>query len=191
MLALYLINWEIGNAKHVCIVADWARWIWDGTQAKLLELWVLVENITEVLDYCHAVQHLGDFMEQIKSLTSKEKKKRMKTWKRLLRNWKLDKLLDEMQIFCRWRNSWKMAKELRYFKKHKHRLHYSLFRKKWLICWSGIIESMIRRTTNLRLKGNWIFWTVAHAQKSLFLRSQLISWRRQVFIGNMLDLNRI
>ena len=191
MMALYLVHWEIGNAKHVCVIADWAKRIWDGTQSKLLELWVLTENITEVLDYYHAVEHLGKFIEQLKTLTPKKKKKLVKQWKTLLRNWKVKELLSEMKKRCRWRNAWNMGKELRYFKKHKHRMSYAFFRNKWLICWSGIIESMIRRTTNLRLKWNWIFRTVPHAQKSLFLRSQLISWRRWVFIGNMLDLNSI
>ncbi len=191
MLALYLIYWEIGNAKHVCVVADWAKRIRDGTQEKLLELWVSAEDITEVLDYCHAVGHLGDFMAQIKTLTPKEKKKLMKRRKKLLWNWKTEALLEEMKRRCRWRNAWDMGKELRYFKNHKHRMNYSLFRENWLVCWSGIIESMIRRTTNLRLKWNWVFRTVPHAQKSLYLRSQLISWRRQVFIGNMLVLNRL
>lgn len=184
-----MIYWEIGNAKHVCIVADGAKRIREWTKKKLLELWVSSEIITEVLDYYHAVEHLGDFIGQVKSLTQEEKKKTIKKWKKLLWNWKIDKLIEEMKQYCRGRNSKEMSKEIRYFENHKHRMNYSLFRKKWLVCWSGIVESMIRRTTNLRLKWNGIFRKLEHAQKSLFLRSQLISWRWNVFLRNMLTLD--
>ncbi len=190
ILALYLIWWEIGSAEQVCIVADWAKRIRDWVKKKLAELWVEHESITEVLDYCHAVQHLGKFIEPIKKLTSKQKKKLLKKWKTLLWDGKIEELLTEMRPYCRWRNAWNMGKEIRYLKNNKHRLNYALFRTQWLVCWSWIIESMIRRTTNLRLKWNWIFWTVPHAQKSLFLRSQLISWRWTTFMQNTLDLNR-
>lgn len=191
MLALYLVYGEIGNAKQVCVVADGAKRIRDKTKKKLEELWVSPQNITEVLDYYHAVEHLWKFAESIKSLTSKQKKKLIKQWKKLLWKGKVDELLEDMLRYCRWRNAWVMKKERNYFDRHRCRLHYSLFRKMWLICGSGIVESMIRRTTNLRLKGNWIFWKLEHAQKSLFLRSQLISWRRQIMIGNMLTFDKL
>ncbi len=191
ILALYLIQGEIWNAKNVCIVADWAKRIWNWTKKKLIELWVSSDNVVEVLDYYHAVEHLWVFTNKIKKITEKEKKKLTKKRKELLRNWEVDTLLECMKEYCRWRNAWSMKKEITYFKTHKDRINYSMFRENWLICWSWIIESMIRRTTNLRLKWNWIFWKICNAQKSLFLRSQLISWRWWVFIGNTLNLNQI
>ncbi|MFO8146286.1 MAG: hypothetical protein R6U03_02740 [Gillisia sp.] len=54
-----------------------------------------------------------------------------------------------------------------------------------LISGSGSVESAIRRVINLRLKSPGSFWLKDGAERFLFLRSQLISGRWNIFMANV------
>jgi hypothetical protein len=51
---------------------------------------------------------------------------------------------------------------------------------------SGCVESAIRRVINLRLNAPGSFWTRQMAEYFLFLRSQLLSGRWDIFISNII-----
>ena len=72
-----------------------------------------------------------------------------------------------------------------YFEKNSKRMCYSQFRKLGLVCGSGCVESAIRRVINLRLKAPGTFWLREMAETFIFLRSQLISGRWDVFMRNV------
>ena len=78
-------------------------------------------------------------------------------------------------------NKWK-----NYFLKNKDRMQYSQFKTKRLPQGSGSVESAIRRVINLRLKSCGSFWKKENAEIYLFLRSQLISGRWNVFFENLI-----
>lgn len=69
-----------------------------------------------------------------------------------------------------------LDREIAYLRHHGEsgRLSYPYFRSPGLPCGSGSIESGIRRLINLRLKSNSMFWTSAHAESMLQVRSQVI-----------------
>ena len=69
-------------------------------------------------------------------------------------------------------------------------MHYAQFKEKGLPTGSGHVESAIRRVINLRLKAPGTFWLKEMAECFLFLRSQLISGRWNVFMGNLTALTR-
>ena len=71
-----------------------------------------------------------------------------------------------------------------YFDKHKKRMQYHFFKEKNIPCGSGCVESAIRRVINLRLKSAGSFRTRNMAEYFLFLRSQLLSGRWNIFMNN-------
>ena len=66
-------------------------------------------------------------------------------------------------------------------------MKYSQFKTKRLPQGSGSVESAIRRVINLRLKSCRSFWKKENAEIYLFLRSQLISGRWNVFFENLIN----
>ena len=187
ILKLYLIHWQIEWAKSVTIAWDGAKWIWKHTKKLLLGLWVGEEKITEVLDYFHWVEHISIFTNNLK-LKPKTRKQLFNRLKKLLWKWKTQELLELMNKQNKYKERKLHQREVNYFTKHSGRISYSTYREEWKPCWSGTMESMIRRVVNLRLKWPSIFWKKDNADKALFLRSQLLSWRWGIFIGNILSV---
>jgi len=69
-------------------------------------------------------------------------------------------------------------------------MQYECFREANIPCGSGCVESAIRRVINLRLKVPGTFWTRRMAECFLFLRSQLLSGRWDIFMHNVACLTR-
>ena len=188
ILELYLSYGKIKWAKSVSIAWDWAKWIWKYTKEILLKLWVKNEKITEVLDYFHWVEHISIFTDNLNK-KKKAKKQLFNRLKKLLWKGKTEELLKIMWEEKEYRNWWLYQREINYFTKHKGRISYAKYRKEKKPCWSWTIESMIRRVVNLRLKWPSTFWKKENANKALFLRSQLLSWRWNIFLANLLSVN--
>jgi hypothetical protein len=101
-------------------------------------------------------------------------------WKKVLKRQYKDKA-KQGQALKKWRN---------YFSENRKRMQYAEFKKTGLPCGSGHVESAIRRVVNLRLKSRGIFWKKEMAECFLFLRSQLLSGRWKIFMGNLTALTR-
>ena len=187
ILELYLIHWKIETARSVTIAWDGAKRIWEYAKKLLIKLWVDEEKITEVLDYFHWVEHISIFTNNLK-LKAKTKKQLFNRLKNLLWEWETKELLDLMKKQEDGINKGFHEREINYFTKHSCRISYSTYRKEKKPCWSGTIESMIRRVVNLRLKWPSIFWKKENANKALFLRSQLLAWRWNIFLWNILSV---
>ncbi len=69
-------------------------------------------------------------------------------------------------------------------------MHYAQFKGKGLPAGSGHLESAIRWVISLRLKAPGTFWLKEMAECFLFLRSQLISGRWNIFMENLTALTR-
>ena len=65
-------------------------------------------------------------------------------------------------------------------------MQYKAFKAACIPCGSGCVESAIRRVINLRLKSTGTFWKCDMAEYFLFLRSQLLSGRWLIFVGNVI-----
>jgi len=187
ILEKYLKYWKIDKVKKIYVVCDGAHRQWNKIKEILDNLWVDRNKIQRILDYYHWSEHIYDFVNSL-WLWKKEKKKNTRKLKKLLWNWKINELLEEMESYCKWKNKEELEKKIWYFVRNKERIiDYWANKKNKLPCWSWIIESMIRRVVNLRMKWNSIFWKCPNANLMLYMRSQILSWRYNVVFENTLE----
>jgi len=188
ILKKYLKHWKIHLAKKICVVWDWAKWQWSKIKQILKDLWVDKNKIQLILDYFHWSEHIHDFVSAL-WLWDKESKKALNRFKRLFWKWRTDDLIKEMSFYCKWKNKELLKKKIWYFTRNKERIiDYSSNKKNNLPCWSWIIESMIRRVVNLRMKWNSIFWKCTNANLMLYMRSQILSGRYNLVFENTLKM---
>jgi hypothetical protein len=60
LLRTYLQRLEITQADHVLFIADGAPWIWKRVPLLVQALGLATAQVHELLDFYHAVQHLGE-----------------------------------------------------------------------------------------------------------------------------------
>jgi hypothetical protein len=170
LLRSYLGQLEITEADQVLFVADGARWIWNRISALVHGLGLKPEQVYELIDFYHAVEHLGKVAGLRKSWTAKQRKCWVRKHRRLLRQGQVDKVIDAVKEICRGRNSKDIRTERNYFVRNISRMAYARIRALKLPIGSGSVESAIRRVVNLRLKGPCIFWCKENAEAILLLR---------------------
>ncbi len=167
----YLSKLEIVKADKVLFVADGARWIWNRVGKLMRTLGVSSNHYYELVDFYHAVEHLGKVASLRKSWKSSERKAWLKKHRRLLLKGKVLDVIEEIKQVCRGRNSKEVRRERDYFIRNSKRMSYDIVSTMGLPIGSGAMESAIRRVVNLRLKGASIFWLHETAEAMLLLRS--------------------
>jgi len=181
---------KVGQAKEVQFLADGAPFIWKRIGKAFRKAGVAAKKITYTLDYYHAVEHLKELSELL-PWTKEERTKQFEEWKTwlwqglansIVRNFKKHIKVAEKQL------SKTMETVLNYFNRHHDRMQYKRFRRRKLLCGSGLVESAIRRVINLRFKGSSAFWCVENLDKMFLLRCALLSgrWRN---LMKAIDLN--
>jgi len=170
---------KVDQAEQVQFLADGASFIWKRIRNAFRKAGVAAKKITYTLDYYHAVEHLKELCELL-PLTKPERDKQFEEWKTWLweglansiaRNFKKQiqraglELDDDMKT------------ALNYFIKHHDRMQYKRFKRRKLLCGSGLVESAIRRVINLRFKGPSAFWCTENLDKMFVLRCALLSGR--------------
>src|SRR5262249_47914297 len=151
--------------------ADGAPWIWKRVPLLVHALGLAAEHVHELLDFYHAVQHLG----QVAALRKDWSATARTRWCTQQRHWLLRGQVAEVILavrdLCRGRHSKAIRTHREYFIKHQSRLVYAQLMALKLPIGSGAIESTVRRVVNLRLKGPSLFWRRASAEAILLLRS--------------------
>jgi hypothetical protein len=170
LLRSYLEQVGITEADQVLFVADGARWIWNRISALVHDLGLKPEQVYELIDFYHAVEHLGKVAGLRKSWSAKQRKVWVRKHRRLLRQGQVDKVIEAVKEVCRGRNSKGIRTERDYFVRNLSRMAYDRIRALKLPIGSGSVESAIRRVVNLRLKGPCIFWCKENAEAILLLR---------------------
>ena len=170
LLRNYLEQLGISAADRVLFVADGARWIWNRIGALVHGLGLKSEQVYELIDFYHAVEHLGKVAGLRKSWTARQRKFWVRKHRRLLRQGKVEKVIDAVKEICRGRNSKDIRTERDYFVRNISRMAYARINALKLPIGSGSVESAIRRVVNLRLKGPCIFWCKENAEAILLLR---------------------
>ena len=160
-------NWELSTADQILFVADGARWIWTRVPQLLEDLGVHLKSAYELVDFYHAVEHLGKVAACCKSWSSGERRKWVKKHKKLLRAGKIRQVTDAIKALCRGRSSKEFRRERHYFLRNQDRMNYHTIEGIGLPIGSGAMESAIRRVVNLRLKGPAIYWNVGTAEVPL------------------------
>lgn len=177
LLKGYLESLCIQEADKVLFVADGAHWIWNRVPGLIKALGLNPESVYELLDFYHAVEHLGKVAGLRKSWSAKERKSWVSKQRRFLLKGESATVVQAVETLCRGRNSKAIKTERDYFVRNRHRLAFPTVKALNLPIGSGAIESSIRRVVNLRLKGPCIFWYRENAEKILMLRSYYKSGR--------------
>jgi hypothetical protein len=175
ILHLYLHELGIALADSIVLVADGAPWIWERVPALLHQLGCRAEQITAILDYSHATEHLYDLAEALFGNTPHSKGLARK-WAKRLKQGRAPALLTEIEHYLtkKVKDCKAAQREYNYFKEHHAhgRLAYAHFQKQKSPIGSGAVESLIRQVVNLRLKGAGKFWLLETAEAFLHARCQ-------------------
>src|SRR6266481_1702816 len=171
LLRTYLQRLNITQADHVLFIADGAPWIWKRVPLLVQALGLAAQQVHELLDFYHAVQHLGQVAALRKDWSAKARARWRTQQRRCLLQGQVEQVLAAVQAICRGRNSKAIRTQREYFVKNRSRMVYAKLSAMKLPIGSGAIESTVRRVVNLRLKGPSIFWCRASAEAILLLRS--------------------
>ena len=171
LLDYYLSKLNIGTSDRVVFVADGARWIWNRVRALMSSLGIASDRYDEVVDFYHAVEHLGKIANLQKGWKAAQKKRWVTKYRRLLLQGAITEVLQEIRRLCRDKRSKKLNTERDYFVRNQRRMNYAEIRRKGLPLGSGAMESAIRRVVNLKLKGASIYWLQESAEAMIMLRS--------------------
>ncbi len=173
LMEFYLRELQITTADQVLFVADGARWIWNRVGALLRRLGVKPEQVSELVDFYHAVEHLGKIAALQRRWTASERQAWIGRQRRDLLKGKVEEVQAAIDTACGSRPGQALRRERDYFKRNigKGRMDYARVAGLKLPIGSGAIESAIRRVVNLRLKGPSIYWHKTSAEAVLLLRS--------------------
>ena len=152
-------------------IADGAPWIWKRVPLLVQALGLAAQQVHELLDFYHAVHHLGQVAALRKDWSAKARTRWRTQQRRLLLRGEVEQIIAAVQGICRGRNSKAIRTQRDYFIKNKGRMAYATLLAMKLPIGSGAIESAVRRVINLRLKGPSLFWCRASAEAILLLRS--------------------
>jgi hypothetical protein len=171
LLRTYLQRLAITQADHVLFIADGAPWIWKRVPLLVHALGLAAEQVHELLDFYHAVQHLGQVAALRKDWNAQARARWRTQQRHLLLRGEVDQVIAAVRTLCRGRNSKAIRPHREYFIRNQSRMAYAKLMAIKLPIGSGAIESTVRRVVNLRLKGPSIFWCRASAEAILLLRS--------------------
>ncbi len=190
ILKLYLHELGIAQAEIVVLTGDGAPWIWGHVPSLLLELGCRPEQIVQVLDRPHAVEHLSQLAEALFGETNKAKSW-AKKWSKKLKQGKSQALIAEIQRYLSAKAVYDLdeaRKEYEYFYRHhvNGRLNYARFKAQKLPVGSGVVESLIRQVVNLRLKSNGMHWLRENGEAFLHARCQWAAHQWSDFCNGIL-----
>jgi hypothetical protein len=171
LLRFYLFKLKLSKADQILFIADGARWIWRRVPQLLEDLGAQLKHAYELVDFYHAVEHLGKVASFRKSWSPAERKRWVKKHKKLLKAGKIEQVTNAIKILCKGRSSKEFRRERDYFLRNQHRMNYHTIKEMGLPIGSGAMESAIRRVVNLRLKGSATYWHFETAEAMLTLRS--------------------
>ena len=176
---------EVFEKKHdmectTLFIADGAPWIWKRVPQLVQALGLAAQQVHELLDFYHAVHHLGQVAALRKDWSAKACARWRTQQRRFLLQGQVKQVIAAVQALCRGRHSKAIRKQRDYFIKNQSRMAYAQLLALKLPIGSGAIESAVRRVINLRLKGPGLFWGRASAEAVLLLRSYYKAGRWQM-----------
>ena len=97
LLRTYLQRLEITQADQVLFVADGAPWIWKRVPLLVQALGLAAEQVHELLDFYHAVQHLGQVAALRKDWSAKARARWRTQQRRLLLQGQVEQVIAAVQ----------------------------------------------------------------------------------------------
>ena len=177
MMAFYLKKLEVCLADKLLFVADGALWIWDRVKPLIEALNLKAEQVYELIDFYHAVEHLSALAKLKTSWSEKEREQWIKKQRRNLKKGEISTVITAIKLACKGSKNKLLKREREYFVKNKLRMRYGDVAQQQMPIGSGAMESSIRRVVNLRLKGACIYWNEDSANEMLLLRCYYKSGR--------------
>jgi hypothetical protein len=173
LMEFYLRELKITTADKILFVADGARWIWNRVGALLRRLGVKPDRVNELVDFSHAVEHLGKIAALPRRWTAAERQAWIGRQRRRLLKGGVEEVQAALDAVCGSHPGKALKREREYFARNggKARMDDARMAALKLPIGSGAIESAIRRVVNLRLKGPSIYWHKTSAEAVLLLRS--------------------
>ena len=161
--------------ENLVFIKDGDRWQWN---------WITAEypKATQILDFYHALEHIGQFVSLLKS--GKEKTELISELSECLKVegasicWQKIEFLE-----CRTKTQKSEKQKLKtYFDNNLHRMDYPSFLKRNLLIGSGAIESAHRTVIQRRMKLSGQRWSKIGAKNMLAIRTLNMSgnWNRGV-----------
>jgi hypothetical protein len=175
ILEMHLRQWGVPQTESIVLLGDGAKWIWNHVPALLQQLGCRPEQITQILDNCHATQHLYPLGEALFGPTAG--RVWAKKWAKKLKKGEAKALVNEIKHFLDHKKSKDQETgqtEYNFFLKHLEngRLDYAYFKEQKLPIGTGVVESLIRQGVNLRLKSCSKAWLEENAEAFLYARCQ-------------------
>jgi hypothetical protein len=121
LLKGYLESLQIQKADKILFIADGAHWIWNRIPGLVRALGLDSQNVYELLDFYHAVEHLGKVAGLRKNWSAKERKSWVSKQRRLLLKGKSSEVIPAVQLLCRGRNSKAIKTERDYLVRNERR----------------------------------------------------------------------
>jgi hypothetical protein len=155
------------EAPTVVWLGDGASWIWEHQQ------WYCPRAVT-ILDFYHASEHLWQVAHTRFGLDDPQGKQWQDQKEEQLKNGAVEQIIAELEAL-----QGKGAKtawaEAEYFKKHREKMRYDVYRKLGYYIGSGAVESANAGAVQRRMKQPGMRWSVKDANKVLAIRMAYLS----------------
>jgi len=184
LLKTLAVHTDLKEAREIVLSGDGAVWIWQ-KYAWLTETLGMQGNVTEILDFYHAAEHLTAICEANTALTEQERRVWFARLRDLLREGTYAALRQSVETESRVRGLPQLMELFQYFERNRARMRYDVYAKNKQPIGSGIVESAIRRVINLRIKSPSIFWNRERLERILQLRCMLMAGRWDIFMHNL------
>ena len=125
LLTYYLKRIGIDGAAKVLFVSDGALWIWERVSILVRELGLDKNNVYELIDYYHAVQHLMNLAKLQSTWSSAEREKWVRKNRRRLKKGRLEQVIADIIEVCKGSRKKLIKREREYFIKNQHRIAFS------------------------------------------------------------------
>ena len=185
LLAFHLHRLGAARAKAVSFVADGAPWIWNRLDWVIGRAGLDPKRTERILDCYHAVHHVSLALQAL-GLTEAERTATYRTLRHQLRAGRSREVVATLRRMAQAQpfdsGVWV---EIEYLNKHEAHLRYDWFSYRGRPLGSGAVESASRRVSNLRLKGNGIYWREENAEAMLALRAAALTGRWEETMGRV------
>ncbi len=182
-----LVLLDASQARAVQFISDGAKTIWKHIRGVIRSVGIPFSKVTFTLDYYHAVGHLKELTKLLEEEQTQQNVV-FKQWKEMLWEGQASFIIRDFKrkIKNKGRTLTKeMKTALNYFKRHLDHMLYSRFKRRKLLCGSGLVESAVRRIINLRFKGTSSFWKKDNLEKLILLRCAFLAGRWNNLLNNI------
>ena len=188
LLRFYPEKINVSEAAKVLFVADGARWIWNRVGKLFASLGLASDQRHELPDFYHAAEHLNKAAGLQKKLNPAQRKRWFSKHRTMLKNGRNQEAVEAIKELYRRSRNKKLKTERDYFVRNMNRMLYSDVAEKSMPTGSGCVESAIRGTVNLRLKGASLFWLKETAEAMLYLRAHYKAGRWNMLREHVVSL---